>query len=90
MQDKLNSKHGIVMHGCASLSISGVNDVDRFNEKQILLFTECGELSVYGEGLHINEMSVETGDVSIEGEISALIYGDKSSGKRSILGKLFR
>jgi hypothetical protein len=50
-----------------------------------------GELTVQGRGLHINSMSVETGDMTIEGDIWALLYGDKDKRNPvSLFGKLFR
>lgn len=86
-----SGKHGILMQNCSKLSVSGVTDVDSFDEKQIKLFTDCGELNIYGEDLHVNEMSVESGNVSVEGTISALIYGDKNAKKRpGLISRLLR
>lgn len=58
------------------LTISGVTDTDRFDEKSVLLYTVLGELTVKGSDLHISELSVESGEMLIEGEINALIFGD--------------
>ena len=52
---------------------------------------QMGELVIRGRELHINSMSVETGDMTIDGDIWALNYGDKDKrGTVSMLGKLFR
>lgn len=84
-------KHGVVMSDCKNLSVSGVTDADSFDEGKIKLFTECGELTVFGENLHVNEMSVDKGSVTIEGTVTALIYGDKSAKKcLNIFGRLFK
>ncbi len=91
MAEANRTRHNIVMQSCNELSVSGVTDVDSFDEKQIKLFTECGELNIYGEDLHVNEMSVESGSVSIEGTVNALIYGDKNAKKRpGIIARLLR
>lgn len=58
------------------LTISGVTDTDRFDEKSVLLYTVLGELTVKGSDLHISELSVDSGDMLIEGEINAVIFGD--------------
>ncbi|MBR1392480.1 MAG: sporulation protein YabP [Ruminococcus sp.] len=84
-------RHGIILENRARLEITGVTDVDRFNEEEIALFTQLGELTIKGRSLHINEMSVGGGVLSVEGDICALIYGDKDRTKKlSMLGKLFR
>ncbi|NLP26413.1 MAG: sporulation protein YabP [Clostridiales bacterium] len=83
--------HNVIMENRKTLSISGVTDVDNFDDKTILLYTQMGELVIQGRNLHINSMSVETGEMSIEGDIWSLSYGDKDKkGPISFLGKLFR
>lgn len=83
--------HNLILEGRQMLTITGVTDVDHFDERTILLYTRLGELTIQGKGLHINEVSVESGEMSVEGEIYSLIYGDKDrrSGL-SAIGKLFR
>ena len=92
MQDKtVKQNHNMILENRKSLSISGITDVDRFDEREIILYTQLGELTIQGRELHIDAMSVETGDMTITGDIWALIYGDKDKkGPISALGKLFR
>ena len=88
-----NSKQNqnIILENRKSLSISGITDVDSFDEKTIVLYTQLGELTIQGRELHIDSMSVETGDMSITGDIWALVYGDKDKkGPLTALGRLFR
>lgn len=85
------SNHNIIMENRKSVSVSGVTDVDNFDEKTILIYTQMGELVISGKNLHVNSMSVETGEMTIDGDIYSLVYGDRD--KRSpvsFLGKLFR
>lgn len=92
MQDKtVKQNQNIILENRKSLSISGITDVDSFDEREISLYTQLGELTVQGRELHIDAMSVETGDMTITGDIWALIYGDNDrKGPISALGKLFR
>lgn len=69
--------HNLVLEDRRSLTVSGVSDVDSFDEQTVIVFTEMGELTVRGEQLHINKLSVDTGDLSIEGKISSLTYTDE-------------
>lgn len=85
------ANHNIIMENRGKLTLSGVTDVDSFDERCISLYTQLGELVIRGRDLHINAMSVETGDMTIDGDIWALNYGDRDKrGSSSFLGKLFR
>ena len=92
MQDKtIKQNHNLILENRKSLSISGITDVDSFDEKEISLYTQLGELTIQGRELHIDSMSVETGDMTITGDIWAIIYGDRDKkGPISALGRLFR
>ncbi|MCI6559967.1 MAG: sporulation protein YabP [Ruminococcus sp.] len=92
MQDKtIKQNHSMILENRKSLSISGITDVDSFDEKAICLYTQLGELTIQGKELHIDSMSVETGDMTVTGDIWAIIYGDKDRhGPLSALGRLFR
>ena len=64
-----------------------------FDLKEILLETEQGMLTIKGSDLHINRLSVEKGDVEIEGKLDAFLYSDMSHAKgsgESLLGRLFK
>ncbi|MGN0613408.1 MAG: sporulation protein YabP [Porcipelethomonas sp.] len=90
-EKKAGGTHNVIMENRNSLTLSGVTDVDSFDEHCITLYTQLGELVIRGRELHINSMSVETGDMTIDGDIWALNYGDRDKrGQTSLLGKLFR
>jgi len=82
-------EHSVTLTNRKRLCLTGVEDVDCFNEQIVVLRTPLGTLSVAGAGLNICQLSLETGRVEIEGEVEALEY---SGGKRSggLLGRLFR
>lgn len=83
--------HNIILENRKSLSISGITDVDNFDDKTISLYTQMGELVIQGKDLHVNAISVETGEMSIEGDIWSITYGDKDrKNPISLIGKLFR
>lgn len=86
-----NTSQNIIVENRKTLTISGVTDVESFNETTINLYTELGELTVKGKDLKVNKVSIEGGDLFVEGEIGAVIYGktDKKSAD-SFLTKLFR
>ncbi len=83
--------HLVTLENRKILSISGITDIDRFDEREIVLYTAMGELTITGRELHINAISIENGSLSVEGDIWSLQYGDKDKHSPvSMLGKLFR
>lgn len=89
--NETQGRHNAIMENRSKLMLTGVNDVESFDEKQIILYTQLGELTIRGEKLHVSEMSIESGELNVDGEISALVYGEKDRVKKlSAIGKLFR
>lgn len=82
--------HNIVLEDRRLLTVSGVSDVDSFDEETVVVFTDRGELTVRGANLHINRLSVEVGELTVEGEISALIYSDEAPKSGGFFSKVFR
>lgn len=82
MQEKLNV-HNLILENKEKLSVSGVSEVDTFNEEKIVLFTLDDTLIIEGMNLHIQKLDIETGELIIEGDIYSAEYtgGTASSGK---------
>ncbi len=88
---EIQGRHNAIMEDRSKLMLTGVNDVERFDENTVVLYTQLGELTIKGEKLHISEMSVENGEMNIDGEVTALIYGQRDAVSRlGFFGKLFR
>ena len=87
-----NVIQNIILENREKLSISGVLDVLSFDDQIVILETELGLLTVKGENLRINKLSLDTGEVIIDGEIYNLGYSEKDSAQKSsgFLGKIFR
>ena len=80
MAAEQNTIHNLILENKEKLSISGVSDVDTFDEGKIILFTEDDTLIVEGEELHIQKLDVANGELIIEGTIYAIQYtGDGST-----------
>ncbi|MFI3141113.1 MAG: sporulation protein YabP [Clostridia bacterium] len=74
----------------SKLSVSGVKDVDSFDEQVIIAYTDCGQLTISGSKLHIESLSIEVGELYVVGKISSLVYLDQSPKSQGLIGKLFR
>jgi len=82
----------LVLENREKLSISGVLDVLSFDDQIVILETELGLLTIKGENIRINKLSIDTTEVVLEGEIISLSYTDKEITKKdsSFLGKIFK
>ena len=68
----------IVLENRNKLSVSGVKDVLSFDDQVVIMETELGLLTVKGENLKINKLSIDTSEVIVEGEICNLGYSEQS------------
>lgn len=80
--------HRLALEDRARLVISGVEEVHRFDEESILLATNMGELEIQGEGLHIEKLSLDGGELHVDGTVSALIYDTGEQEERGFLRRL--
>lgn len=87
-----NIIQNLVLENRGKLSISGVLDVLSFDDQVVIVETELGLLTVKGEDLRINKLSIDTEEVVIEGEIFSMNYSEKDMDKKSggLLGKIFK
>lgn len=69
--------HRIHLEERGSLSISGVMEVESFDEESIVLSTSQGGLVVRGSDLHIEQLSLDGGDLKVEGTVDSLTYEEQ-------------
>ena len=77
----------VILEGRKRLSVSGVKEVDGFDDTYVRMHTLLGELVVRGEGLHVELLSVETGDAVISGDLNEMSYEEPTE-KRSFWSRL--
>lgn len=82
--------HNLIMEDRKRLLVSGVQDVDCFDEQTVILYTNMGRLVIQGRGLHVNALNVDTGEFSMEGDFTALTYAEEKKGRFGFLSRLFR
>jgi len=82
--------HSIHIDNRMRISVTGVVDVESFNEQEVALLTEAGPLNVAGSNLHLSKLNLEDGQICIEGEILALDYEPEEVERHSLFGRVFR
>ena len=71
--------------------LTGIAEVISFDDKQVVLDTVQGMLSIYGEGLRVDRLTIDNGEAGIEGKVYKIEYTDsKGNSGGSIFGRLFR
>lgn len=88
--DRITLPHNLVLENREKLSLTGVTDVDSFDESTIVAYTDCGELTIGGENLHICKLNIEDGELKIEGNISSLNYLSNKPKSGGLFAKVFR
>lgn len=81
--------HHLELEGRERLTVSGVEDVERFDETGIVMSTTAGTLVVSGDGLHIGKLSLDGGELHVEGRIDSLAYEDGPAERGGLLRRLF-
>lgn len=82
--------HRLTLEGRNKLSLSGVTDVESFDETAAVLETSMGTLVIRGSGLHVEQLNLEAGELRLSGEVDSLGYEQRTSSQGSFLGRLFR
>lgn len=86
-------QHKIMLTNRKSCTINGVTDVLSFDPNEILLETDMGMLMIRGSELHVNRLTLEKGEVDIDGKVDSLTYsenGGYAAKGESLLARLFK
>ncbi|MDD3253633.1 MAG: sporulation protein YabP [Lachnospiraceae bacterium] len=84
----MEEKTGIRPHSClmqnrTSAALTGVREVVSFDDKQVIMDTDMGLLTIRGKELHVSRLTVEKGEVDVEGELDSLTYSSNGVYRRS-------
>lgn len=82
--------HKLTLEGRNQLSVTGVTDVESFDELAAVLETARGTLVIRGSGLHVVELDLEAGNVRVKGEVDSLTYEENKHSGGGFLDRLFR
>ena len=91
MEEKLGGRFCLQNRG--NVSITGVTDVVSFDESQVILDTDMGLLTLKGKDLHVSRLTIEKGEVDVDGTVDSLAYSSNESIRRageSMLSRLFK
>ncbi len=90
IEKNMPNSHKLCLDDRKEIKADGVKKIENFSDKEIVLITVMGKLTVKGENLHIEKLCVETGDFIATGKVSSMIYSKASQNSGSFLEKLFK
>ena len=94
MEEKMNLRpHKVMFQNRQTGSLTGIRDVVSFDENQVVLDTDLGLLHIKGKGLHISRLTLEKGEVDMDGMVDSLTYASNESFRKSgesIWNRLFK
>lgn len=88
--NKLSGTSNLVLSSRKNLNITGVKDVDKFDDKEIIAITYQGKLRINGNNLKIGKLSIESGMLELNGKIDSLSYLDSNELTKNFFKNLFK
>ena len=85
-----HGSHGFTLQNRSHAEITGVSDVECFNEQLVVLVTSLGAMTIAGSGLNISHLNKEDGRLIVDGEFDSIEYSGRKGGKGGFLGRLMR
>ena len=90
MQDGENRGHGFTLMDRSHAEITGVSDVDCFNEQLVVLITSLGSMTISGSNLNISHLNKEDGRLIVDGEFDSIEYSGRKGAKGGFFSRLMR
>jgi len=89
---RASSRHALHIDKRENVSVTGVVDVISFDEESVICESEMGVIIIRGVNLHVKRINLESGELSVSGEIDGVTYENPSSGtkSKSLIGRLFK
>lgn len=90
---QVKGAHKLTLSNRRTAGITGVSDVISFDISEVLLETDMGMLQIKGADLHVNRLTLEKGEIDLEGRIDSIQYSEVSDFKKggeTLLNRLFR
>ena len=87
MDEKMGLSHQIMLYNREKGNLTGILDVISFDENTIVLDTDMGLLTIKGKDLHVSRLTLEKGEIDIEGQADSLVYSSSESFKKTVSAK---
>lgn len=82
--------HTVVLKDRSDVAVTGVRAINHYDELEVSLYTDLGTLVLGGKEIKVSELSVDSGEVKVSGNIEYLQYIEKAPKEKGLLKGLFR
>lgn len=82
--------HSLILEGRSRCVVTGVEEVDLFNEQMIIANTSDGALTLAGQNLHVESLDLQEGRLIVTGRVEAAEYEDRALKPKGVMARLFR
>lgn len=89
-QKNVKMPHSLILENRRTLTATGVSNVDSFNDETVVAITDLGDLTVHGSNLHIDKLNLETGELTLDGDITSMTYTENRSSGGGVFSRLFK
>ena len=89
-EKKSMGAHNLILEERGSLTVTGVEDIDSFDDQTVVIYTGRGELTVRGNQLHIERIDLQAGELELQGQVDALTYADQPAVRGGFFARIFR
>ena len=86
-------QHKMTMVNRRNCTLTGIVDIIAFDENEVILETDMGILMVKGRDLHVKRLTLDKGEVDVDGMMDSFIYSEQKSlaaKGESFFGRLFK
>ncbi len=90
MEENISTVQNVIIENRKKFNISGVKDVFSFDEETILLDTILGKMTIKGDALHIEGFNTQTGELTANGKIHAVVYMSDVKNSSGFFSRIFR
>lgn len=90
---RTDKAQSLSMENREKITLTGISNVESFNEFEIVLETVLGMLTIKGVSMHMSKLNLDSGDLIIDGSINSCVYSEKQDLKikgAGFLSKLFK
>ena len=90
MSETYPMPHQLIINDRKQLTVSGISDVDSFDDTAVIASTPLGDLTIRGRGLQICRFSIDSGELAMDGTIDSVEYTSHAPSKKGVFAKLFK
>jgi len=88
-ENRMDGTQNLVLESRERATVTGVMEVVSFDEHEVVMETTHGMLTVSGDGLHVEKLTLEAGELVIAGRVDAMLYTEGQGSRGGFWSRFF-